>query len=125
MRETTLHRTTLVLAALFVVVAAVFGVLRNSINPPRSEQGRQALLGAELFREKGCSDCHAAESTRTKVGPGLKGLFDREKLPVSGSPVSEENIRKQLEDPYENMPSFADSLTEQERDRIIAYLKTL
>lgn len=125
MRETTLHRTTIVLAALFVVVAVVFGVLRNSVDRPRTEQGRQALLGAELFRDKGCSDCHAAESARTKVGPGLKGLFDRDDLPASGRPVSEENVRRQLEDPFEDMPSFADSLTEQEQDRIVSYLKTL
>ncbi|MFW6055595.1 MAG: c-type cytochrome [Thermodesulfobacteriota bacterium] len=125
MRETTLHRTTLVLAALFVVVAVVFGVLRNSIDTPRTEKGRLALLGAELFRDKGCSDCHATGSDRTKVGPGLKGLFDREELPVSSRPVSEENVRRQLKEPFEDMPSFAESLTEKQRDRIISYLKTL
>jgi cytochrome c2 len=125
MRETMLHRTIPVLAAVFVVVAIVFGVLRNSIDTSRKELGKQAMLGAELFREKGCTQCHLTDSTRTKVGPGLEGLFDSEKLPVSGRQASEENVRKQLRDPYEDMPSFADRLTEKQEDRIISYLKAL
>jgi mono/diheme cytochrome c family protein len=59
------------------------------------------------------------------MGPGLKGLFDRKTLPASGRPVTEENVRQQLRDPYKNMPSFAERLTPDERAQIISYLKTL
>jgi mono/diheme cytochrome c family protein len=43
---------------------------------------------------------------------------------VSGRPLSE-NVRKQLIKPYKNMPSFADQLTAEQRNKLIAYLKTL
>ncbi len=138
MRQTTLHRTTLGLLIIFICVAVLFGVLRNTVvsrqNGHEEHQHTQAdahdsqegLSAAALFKDKGCTQCHQTDSTETKVGrPGLQGLFERKKLPVSGRPVNAENIRKQLRGPYANMPSYADRLTPEEEDRIIVYLKTL
>jgi cytochrome c len=81
--------------------------------------------GSKLFADKGCAACHFTDSRETKVGPGLKGLFKRDKLPKSGRKVTEENIRKQLKTPYKSMPSFAGRLTKKQTDQLIAYLKTL
>jgi mono/diheme cytochrome c family protein len=81
--------------------------------------------GAQLFESKGCTQCHYTKSAETRIGPGLQGLFGRDKLPVSGRRVTEKNVRRQLQTPYENMPSFADRLTKEQRDRLIEYLKTL
>jgi cytochrome c2 len=130
MRKTTLHRTTLAVAAIFLVAAVVFGIVRNNTAPQEAHEhdhGRadQAEMGAALFQEKGCAQCHFTDSENTKIGPGLKGLFDRTKLPVSSQPVTEENVRDQLMDPYEDMPSFADRLSEKEIEQIISYLNTL
>ena len=83
-----------------------------------------AKKGNGLFREN-CSMCHFTDKSDKKVGPGLKGLFDKENLPVSGQEVTEASVREQLITPYENMPSFEDKLTEKEIDAILAYLKTL
>ena len=79
--------------------------------------------GADLFAES-CVMCHYTDSTETKVGPGLKGLFQREALPASEKPVTAEAIADQLKTPYENMPAFPD-LTEEEVAALVAYLKTL
>jgi cytochrome c2 len=122
MRKTTLNRTAAVLVAVFAAVAIGFAVLRNTALEDRSIPPDQ---GAALFREKGCTQCHFTQSRKTKIGPGLKGLFDRERLPVSDRPATEAHVRSQLKDPFEDMPSFADRLTEEQRDRIIDYLKTL
>ncbi len=84
-----------------------------------------ATAGADLFQKKGCTQCHFTDSRETKVGPGLKGLFNREKLPESGRPVTRENVRRQLIDPYENMPVFKDKLTKAQQNAIIDYLETL
>ncbi len=84
-----------------------------------------SAAGARLFQQKGCTQCHFTESDKTKVGPGLKGLFGREKLPESRRPVTSENVRRQLVDPYEDMPVFKDDLTEAERESLIEYMKTL
>ena len=79
--------------------------------------------GAKIFSNK-CSFCHHTDSTENKIGPGLKGLFEREGLPVSGWPATEESVRRQIKKPYDSMPPFPD-LPAADVDAIIAYLKTL
>ncbi|MFQ5484571.1 MAG: c-type cytochrome [Desulfobacterales bacterium] len=79
--------------------------------------------GAALFSES-CSVCHFHDKTETKVGPGLKGLFEHEKLPISGRPATESNVRLTLKTPFDKMPRF-DSLSEEQIDQLIAFLKTL
>jgi cytochrome c2 len=79
--------------------------------------------GAAIFT-KNCSGCHYADKTDTRIGPGLKGLFKRDTLPVSGRAVSETNIRKQLKTPFRAMPSFA-GLQEEEVKALLAFLQTL
>jgi hypothetical protein len=79
--------------------------------------------GSFLFHAK-CSICHEPFSTATKVGPGLKGVLKRKKLPVSGRPATPENIMKQLRQPFKRMPSF-EYLSEEEVASILAFLNTL
>jgi len=137
MRKATLHRTTGAVVAVLLATAISMAVLRNTVfsrdgkeSTPHIHGGEEdhasrARLGKELFEKAGCSQCHFTDSVKTKIGPGLKGLFGRTELPVSRHPVSEENVRRQLKDPYENMPTFAERLTPDERAQIISYLKTL
>ena len=79
--------------------------------------------GKALFAKQ-CASCHSADSTRTILGPGLKGVLKREKLPVSGRPATPENIARQLRAPFDKMPSFKHLSGEQVKDAI-AYLNTL
>ena len=132
MRKTILHRTTIAVAVIFLGVAIILGIVRNNIAPHESHehahdhgQAHTAELGAALFQDKGCSQCHLTDSRNAKIGPGLKGLFDQAKLPASGRSVTEENVADQLTDPYKDMPSFADRLSRKEIDHIISYLKTI
>jgi mono/diheme cytochrome c family protein len=83
-----------------------------------------AREGATLFNERGCADCHYADRTEAKIGPGLKGLFKRDKLPVSGRVVTEDTVRKQLKTPFRGMPAFED-LPEDKVKALLAFLKTL
>lgn len=78
--------------------------------------------GASLFSQK-CAMCHYQDRADTRVGPGLKDLFRKETLPVSGKPVTEENVKAQLKKPFAKMPAFED-LTEDEANALIRYLKT-
>jgi uncharacterized membrane protein len=73
--------------------------------PAGEEVKGLAAEGAMVFT-KNCSACHHTDSTATKVGPGLMGIFKQNKFPVSGQPVSEENFRKQLKTPFSKMPPF-------------------
>jgi mono/diheme cytochrome c family protein len=122
MRRTLLKRITAIVAILVAASSIALGAIRALVlHPARLEGG----AGARLFVEKGCAQCHHTDRRETKIGPGFEGLFDREKLPVSGRPVSEENVRKQLVDPYERMPSFSDRLTPKEMDALLDYLRSL
>jgi len=80
-------------------------------------------LGSDLFSDQ-CAMCHYTDKTATKIGPGLKGVFEGDILPASGRKVSEANIRSQLRNPYGDMPAFPD-LTEKQVEGLIAYLKNL
>ncbi len=78
--------------------------------------------GKEVFQQ--CAPCHNADSTEKKMGPGLKGLFSREKL-NNGKKVTEENVRNQVDQGGNGMPAYKEMLSDEERDDLIAYLKTL
>ena len=82
-----------------------------------------AKKGAEVF-EANCGVCHNATSTETKMGPGLKGLFKKDKL-VNGKKPSDATVREKIDEGGNGMPAYKDILSDQEKDDLIAYLKTL
>ena len=81
-----------------------------------------AAKGKEVFEQ--CSVCHNSDSEERKMGPGLKNLFKRKTL-VNGKPVNEANVKALINAGGNGMPSFMDLLSDQERDNVIAFLKTL
>lgn len=122
MRKTKLKHTTITVTITLVSLAVLLAVLRAVVIHSADSFAEK---GSQLFVSAGCAQCHFVDSRKTKVGPGLKGLFKGDKLPVSGRKVTEENVKKQLTTPYKDMPSFADRLTEEQGDQLISYLKTL
>jgi cytochrome c2 len=88
------------------------------------ESKGSAEKGNELFDEQ-CSSCHLAASVDTKVGPGLKLLFAREKLQSNGKPVTDANVLEKIEKGGGRMPPFKDTLSADDKADLIAYLKTL
>jgi cytochrome c2 len=81
-----------------------------------------AAKGKEVFEQ--CGVCHNADSEEKKMGPGLKGLFQKEKL-TNGKKPTEANIRTRVDEGGGGMPAYKDMLSDQEKDDLIAYLKTL
>lgn len=122
MRMTALRATSTVVGAVLLLLGGFVADFRNrSARAVRDSIDR----GAQQFRRKGCSTCHDTESTEFGFGPGLQGLFERDKMPKSGRPVSEAAVRRQLREPYDAMPSFKEKLTDEELEDLVAYLKTL
>ncbi len=78
--------------------------------------------GKDVFEQ--CAVCHNADNTDKKFGPGLKGLFKRATL-ASGKKASEANIRTQIDEGGNGMPSYKDVLDDQQKEDLVAYLKTL
>jgi mono/diheme cytochrome c family protein len=79
--------------------------------------------GEAVFAQQ-CATCHNAASAERKIGPGLKGLFKRTRLP-SGKPATEQTIRARIDDGGNGMPAYRDLLSEPEGSALIAYLRTL
>ena len=71
-----------------------------------------------------CGVCHNADSDQKKMGPGLKGLFRKDKL-ANGKKLTDANIRAKIEEGGNGMPAYKDMLTDAEKNNLIAYLKTL
>jgi cytochrome c len=120
----------LVLTLVVFSVSAGYFLLRTAFGPdPLPPAGDASLFqgdakkGSDLFSFH-CAGCHHADKEDAKIGPGLKGLFQKGLLPVSGRPATEANIRQQLKEPFRRMPAFG-SFSAQEVSELIAYLITL
>jgi cytochrome c len=98
--------------------------------------GAIALAGSNLYAQKGdaakgkevfdqCSVCHNSDSTDVKVGPGLKGLFKRDKMSTTGKPTTDANVLMKINEGGNGMPAYGDVLSAEEKANVIAYLKTL
>jgi cytochrome c len=81
-----------------------------------------AAKGKEVFEQ--CGVCHNADSEEKKMGPGLKGLFKHDKM-VNGKKPTEANVRARIDEGGNGMPAYKEMLSDQEKDDLIAYLKTL
>ncbi len=81
--------------------------------------------GKKLFSAD-CAVCHYSSSRAKKIGPGLKGLSKRGKF-IDGKPVpvDDASLRAWIEKGGKNMPSFKDSLSAEQMQQLVAYLKTL
>ena len=83
---------------------------------------RRGPSGETLFKNN-CAVCHFTDSKAKKVGPGLKGLFNSERLP-SGKPASEAQVVRQIKQGGGGMPPFG-HLKEDEIEALVEYLKSL
>ena len=99
----------------------VIGVALAAATPALRAAG-DAAKGKDTFEQ--CSICHNADSTEAKMGPGLKGLFKKAEM-KNGKKPTEANIRTKVDEGGNGMPAYKDMLSAQEKDDLIAYLKTL
>ena len=108
-----------------LIAITVAMVVSCSLALGQGKKGAKAgdpTKGQEVFQQ--CSVCHNADSTERKMGPGLKGLFQNEKL-SNGKKPTEANVRAKIDEGGNGMPSYKEMLSDEEKDNLIAYLKTL
>ncbi len=80
-----------------------------------------AAKGKQVFEQ--CGVCHSTGEDK-KMGPGLKGLFQKDKL-TNGKKPTEATVRAKIDEGGNGMPGYKDMLSDKEKDDLIAYLKTL
>jgi mono/diheme cytochrome c family protein len=103
----------------WAVVAAVAAASTAGLAAGKGDPGK----GKPVFQEQ-CGVCHHADSVAKKMGPGLKGLFTREKM-GNGRKPTEANVRARIDGGSTGMPAYKNMLSDGEKDDLIAYLKTL
>ena len=82
-----------------------------------------AAKGKGVF-DQNCAVCHNADSAEVKMGPGLKGLFKKDKMTNDKKPT-EANVRGKIDEGGNGMPQYKDMLSDSDKDDLVAYLKTL
>lgn len=102
-------------------MSAFLGALALIAAAPLAAAG-DAEAGQELFDGK-CAVCHNTDSKDKKIGPGLAGIKEG-KLP-SGKDTNDENLLENINVGGNGMPAFEKLLTDEEKEHLVAYLKTL
>src|ERR1022692_3542835 len=51
----------------------------------------QQIAGRHIY-DSYCDRCHAPYSSRGRQGPGMKGVFQRQYLPMSGMPANDDRV---------------------------------
>jgi cytochrome c len=105
-----------------LAICAALVSLPAAIVPAFAAGKGDAEKGKQVFQQ--CGVCHNADSDQKKMGPGLKGLFKKDKL-VNGKKPTDANIRAKVDEGGNGMPSYKDMLSDKEKDDLLAYLKTL
>ena len=81
-----------------------------------------AAKGKEVFEQ--CSVCHNSDSDEKKMGPGLKGLYKKDKL-ANGKKPTDATIKSRIDEGGNGMPPYKDTLGDGEKEDLLAYLRTL
>lgn len=102
----------------FITTAALAGSMMLLAGAGKPD----AAKGKEVFEQ--CGVCHNADSTEKKMGPGLKGLFAKDKM-ANGKKPTDANVLAKINDGGNGMPAYKDLLSADEKADLLAYLKTL
>lgn len=84
----------------------------------------QQAAGRQIY-DHYCDRCHEPYSKKGKKGPGLKGIFQNKYLSLSGLPANDERVTDIIRLGRNEMPSYAQTLSAQDLQDLLAYLHTL
>jgi mono/diheme cytochrome c family protein len=84
----------------------------------------QQIAGRRLY-DNYCDRCHAPYSSRGRQGPSMKGVFGRQYLPMSGMPANDDRVTDVVRLGRNKMPGYAQVLSQQQINDLLAYLHTL
>jgi cytochrome c len=102
----------------FIMTAALSGSMLLLANAKKPD----AAKGKETFEQ--CAVCHNADSTEKKMGPGLKGLFAKDKM-ANGKKPTDATVLAKINEGGNGMPAYKEMLSDDEKADLLAYLKKL
>ena len=118
------HKTFILAAVLILLI--IFSGCNIERRKSDAELGLnpQQSAGRKIY-DSNCDRCHEAYSTRGKKGPGLKGMFQRKYLSLSGLPANDERVTDIIRLGRNEMPGYSQTLNAQDIQELLAYLHTL
>lgn len=105
-----------------VVCLALGAFAASGFAMQKEKKAGDAANGKVVFGQ--CAMCHNPNNADKKIGPGLKGLFQRAKM-ANGKKPTEANVLAQIDEGGAGMPAYKNMLSAQEKQNLLAYLKTL
>ncbi len=84
----------------------------------------QQAAGRKLY-DNYCDRCHEPYSTRGKKGPGLKGVFKQQYLPLSGLPANDQRVGEIIKNGRSKMEAFGQVMNDQQIQDLLSYMHTL
>ncbi|HTF42421.1 MAG TPA: cytochrome c [Terriglobales bacterium] len=84
----------------------------------------QQAAGRRVYDSE-CDRCHEPYSSRGKKGPGMKGVFQKPYLGLSGMPANDDRVTDIVRMGREKMPGFGQVLNPGQIRDLLAYLHTL
>jgi mono/diheme cytochrome c family protein len=84
----------------------------------------QQAAGRRIY-DQYCDQCHEPYSSRGKKGPGLKEVFKKPYLPMSGMPANDERVGEIVRYGRSKMPAYGRELNQQQIQDLLAYMHTL
>ena len=113
----------------FLLIAAAM-VLYSACDVERRKSDAELGLTAQQAAgrrvyDRYCDQCHEPYSTSGKKGPGLKGIFKKQYLSVSGLPANDDRVTEIIRFGRSKMPAFSQTLDQQQIQDLLVYLHTL
>jgi mono/diheme cytochrome c family protein len=120
---------TLITAVIWTCVALALLLLMGcEVERRRSDAelglNSQQAAGRRVYDEY-CDRCHAPYSSRGRQGPGLKGVFKKPYLPISGIPANDARVGEIIRMGRNKMEGFGNVLIQQQVEDMLAYMHTL
>ena len=113
-----------IIIALSLIVMVIANGCRSTPPPkPLELLSEQEQAGHAAFVTD-CGACHYDRQSGSLHGPSLRGVYKKRYLP-SGAPANDDRIRLTILYGRGNMPPLGASISPEEIDSILAYLKTL
>jgi mono/diheme cytochrome c family protein len=112
-----------IVALLAIAILAGCDVERRKSDAELGLNPQQAA-GRKVYDDH-CDRCHRPYSTKGRKGPGLKGIFQRQYLSLSGLPANDERVADIIRNGRPDMPGFSQVMSPQDVQDLLAYLHTL
>ena len=109
--------------AMFLLLCSGCEVERRKSDTELGLNAQQAA-GRRVYDEH-CDRCHEPYSPHGKNGPGLKGVFKKEYLPLSGLPANDDRVGEIVRFGRSKMPAFGQALDQQQVQDLLVYMHTL